>query len=347
MSQEERSELTELVSDLSGEESESSELNTEDSKDYDWDNYRENPSFIEIDPEEEDLVVEQDLTVPRSGIRASSTDNNFLEDPVPPVLKPFIFSLEDNQYAVWPPRNPSSESDFAPEENLLPRGLLESIEEVEEDVFFDSNLETQAEKMPPKAPPTIDQLFANFTEKVEEFDSMKSCVDALGEPPDTETLREMDELNKAIRKLAIDMKRTKPAFASDYPHVGAEKDRIFISLIKLRKAKESEVHTAADLNTKEEEIDSTVSSLVTEFGIWEEEVKGVDEKMMKLFEDKPTPSSFEVEEMKKFLEDLRTAEKTAKPLYIKLAVEISKYIEDQKKKEKTEEAKKIYEQPPG
>ena len=62
--------------------------------------------------------------------------------------------------------------------------------------------------------------------------------------------------------------------------------------------------------------------------------------MMKLFEDKPTPSSFEVEEIRKFLEDLRTAEKTAKPLYIKLAVEISKYIDDQKKKEKTEEAKK-------
>ena len=139
MSQEERSELTEPVSDSSGEESESS-VDTEDLKDYDWDNYRENPSFIDIDPEEEDLVVEQDLTVPRSGIRASSTDNNFLEDPVPPVIKPFIFSLEDNQYAVWPPRNPSSESDFAPEENLLPRGLLGSIEEVEEDIFFDDNL---------------------------------------------------------------------------------------------------------------------------------------------------------------------------------------------------------------
>ena len=95
MSQEERSELTEPVSDLSGEESESS-VDTEDSKDYDWDNYRENPSFIDIDPEEKDLVVEQNLTVPRSGIRASSTDNNFLEDPVPPVIKPFIFSLEDN-----------------------------------------------------------------------------------------------------------------------------------------------------------------------------------------------------------------------------------------------------------
>ena len=198
MSQEERSELTELVSDLSGEESESSVVETEDSKEYDWDNYRENPSFIEIDPAEEDLVVEQDLTVPRSGIRASSTDNNFLEDPVPPVIKPFIFSLEDNQYAVWPPRNPSSESDFAPEENLLPRGLLESIEELEEDVFFDANLETEAEKMPPKAPPTIDQLYASFTEKVEDFDSSKRCVDEIGEPPDNETLKELDELNTTI-----------------------------------------------------------------------------------------------------------------------------------------------------
>ena len=50
MSQEERYETTELVSDLSGEESESSVVETEDSKEYDWDNYRENPSFIDIDP---------------------------------------------------------------------------------------------------------------------------------------------------------------------------------------------------------------------------------------------------------------------------------------------------------
>ena len=133
------------------------------------------------------------------------------------------------------------------------------------------------------------------------------------------------------------MKRTKSDFASVYPNVEKERDRVYISLMKLRKAKETEVHTVTDGNTKEEEIDSTVSGLVTEFSIWEKEVKGVKEKMLKLFDEKPTPSSYEVEDMKNLLEDLRTAGKTAKPLYIKLAVEISKYGDEQKKKTKTEE----------
>ena len=125
MSQEERSGNTELFSDLSSEETEAAG-NTEDSDNYVWDNYREDPSFVEEDPEKEDLIVEQEATVPQTGRRASSTDYQFLEDPVPPVIKPFIFSYQDqdNQYAVWPPRNLSSESDLAPEESLLPRGLL-------------------------------------------------------------------------------------------------------------------------------------------------------------------------------------------------------------------------------
>ena len=143
MSQEERSELsTEPVSDLSGEETEAAEVNSEDSDKYAWDNYREDPSFVEKDPEQEDLILEREATVPRTGRRASSTDYQFLEDPVPPVIKPFIFSYQDqdNQYAVWPPRNLSSESDLAPEENLLPRALLDCINEEVEEVFFDANL---------------------------------------------------------------------------------------------------------------------------------------------------------------------------------------------------------------
>ena len=96
MSQEERSELsTEPVSDLSGEETEAAEVNSEDSDKYAWDNYREDPSFVEKDPEEEDLTLEREVTVPRTGRRASSTDHQFLEDPVPPVIKPFIFSYQD------------------------------------------------------------------------------------------------------------------------------------------------------------------------------------------------------------------------------------------------------------
>ena len=80
MSQEERSELsTEPVSDLSGEETEAA-VNIEDSDNYAWDNYREDPSFVERDPEEEDLALEREVTVPITGRRASSTDYQFLED---------------------------------------------------------------------------------------------------------------------------------------------------------------------------------------------------------------------------------------------------------------------------
>ena len=80
---------------------------------------------------------------------------------MPPVIKPFIFSYQDqdNHYAVWPPRNLSSESDLAPEESLLPRGLLDCINEEEEEVFFDANLVVEAEKMPPKAAPTLCKLY--------------------------------------------------------------------------------------------------------------------------------------------------------------------------------------------
>ena len=49
----------------------------------------------------------------------------------------------------------------------------------------------------------------------------------------------MGDLNKAIEKLAMDMERTHPDFASKYPDVWAEWDRVFVSLEKLRKAKES------------------------------------------------------------------------------------------------------------
>ena len=60
------------------------------------------------------------------------------------------------------------------------------------------------------------------------------------------------------------MKKIKSYFGSQYPDVGAERDRVYISLEKLRIAKEKEVRTVADRNKMEEKIDSTVSSLVKE-----------------------------------------------------------------------------------
>ena len=92
---------------------------------------------------------------------------------------------------------------------------------------------------------------------------MKGSLDTLGELPD-KTLRNLKEINEAIEKLAEDMERTKPDCASEYPDVGAERDKVFVSLVKLRLAEEKEDHTAADRNKKKEQIDSTstVSGLV-------------------------------------------------------------------------------------
>ena len=117
--------------------------------------------------------------------------------------------------------------------------------------------------MPPKAAPKFEQLYASFTKKVEDFDKIKGYLDTLGELPD-KFLRKLGEINKAIEKLWEDMERTNPYFESEYPDVWTEWSRIFFSLLKLRVAKEKEVRTAADLNKKEEQIDSTVSSLVAE-----------------------------------------------------------------------------------
>ena len=113
--------------------------------------------------------------------------------------------------------------------------------------------------MAPKAAPTIEQLFASFTEKVKQFDRRKRMIDRLGDQPSSEALREMVDLNQAIEKLAMDMERTNPNFASDYPDVEVENDRIFDSLVELRKAKELEVRPAADVKAREQEIDSAVS----------------------------------------------------------------------------------------
>ena len=110
MSQEEASSQssTEPYSWLASDEPESHEVEviTEDTDNYEWDNYRENPSFV-LDPEE-DLSQEEteEFATPVAG-RVSSTDDRFLEDNSPPPIHQFVFDHnEDNQYSVWPPRHP-------------------------------------------------------------------------------------------------------------------------------------------------------------------------------------------------------------------------------------------------
>ena len=312
------------------------EVCTEGSENYEWDEYREDPSYGTQDLVE-DLVDEhaEETAVQEAGRRVSSTDNQFLENYSHPALKPFVFDYnQDNNYSAWPHRFPSSESDVFNEESLLPRELLESIEEDSEgSVFFDEDSHLLEEVMPPKAAPTASQIHATFLEKIEEFDDIKNDADQLGEPPDDGTIDELGDLNNAIRKLVADLKRTDPNFATTYPDVGTARSRIQISLMKIRKEKEVQ-KGAAPLDSIEDNQEAsvriTVSALSTEFSTWKKELASTERKLERNFTDAPEPHSFEVADTKKLLDDLRAVEESAKPLYIKMIVEASKLKEEER-----------------
>ena len=322
------------------------EVIAESSDNLEWDNYRENPSFA-LDPEE-DTSQEQveEVTVHQAG-RVSSTDEQFLDREVPPVIKPFIFDYnQDNQYSVWPPRNPSSEPNLFFEESLLPRELLASIEEedIDDNVFLEEDSNTTEETMPPKAAPTPAHIYATFKERVEEFDDIKSVVDELGSVPPEDTLQELSDINKAIRKLAADLKKSDPNFEDTYPDVGRHRNKVQLELMKLQQMKESARNALAtdSRQAQEDQVNSTVSALSTEFSTWEEELSSIESKLLAIFDKTPEPNSYEVADTNKLLSDMRVAEESAKPLYIKLVVEVSKIGEEEKKTERMDAAKQSW-----
>ena len=143
------------------------EVNTEGSDNLEWDNYREDPSFIVDDPDEDLNKELAEETAVQAG-RVSSTDDQFINRDLPPEYNQFVFDYNrDNQYSVWPLSNPSSESVTILEENLLPRNLLVAIEEegTEDEVFFDDNSLIK-EIMGPKAAPTLEHLHGKFDKRV-------------------------------------------------------------------------------------------------------------------------------------------------------------------------------------
>ena len=262
----------------------SEEVEVENSS-YDWDNYRENPSFADPEkdpslPEEEEQLPAQQST-PR---RQSSTDNQFLDHENPPRVtrsKPFVFSEDQTQpYSHWPPRNPSEESDHLYAESLLPAGLLDPVIEVDE-VFFDSNLEVT---MPPKAAPTAAQLHETFTEKVEDFDAIAEEVETAGETPDVETLAELNSIIASVRKIVSDLKKTDSGFET-YPEVEVEKKRICVEMIKLRAARDKVLReeTSAnvdDVKDLDQQIIDNVQGYNVELEIWDKDVNLTEEKML-------------------------------------------------------------------
>ena len=316
----------------------------ESSDNYEWDNYREDPSFT-FDPEKDSSQERVEETTVHPAGRVSSTDEHFLDRELPPVIRPFVFDYnQDNQYSVWPPRNLSSEPSLLFEESLLPRELLVSIEEegIDDNVFLEEDSNTTEETMPPKAPA---QIYATLKKKTEEFDNIKKVVDELGGVPPEETLQELSDTNKAIRKLAAELKENDPNVKDTYPDVGTLRDRVQLELMKLQQKKENArnpLATDSRQEAQEDQVNSAVSALSTEFSTWEEELSSTESKLLAMFDTTPEPSSHEVEDTNKLISDMRVVEESAKPLYIKLVVEISKISEEEVKTEKMDNAKQSW-----
>ena len=328
------------------------EVCTEDSENLEWDNYRENPSFI-LDPEEDpDRELAEESAV-HTG-RVSSTDDQFLERDLPPVINQFVFDYNrDNQYSVWPPRHPSSEGEIFLEENLLPKELLAAIQEEgtegEDELFFDATTLIEEATMGPKPAPTVAQLYDKFKERVDEFNELTEVVGETGEPPDKDTLNDLDNLNQTIKSLVNDMKKIDPNYEAEYTEVGTKKKQVVLSLVRLRQAREKVKDAAAapctDSNEEAQETANVaVSALGTEFSTWEKVLNSTETKLMKNFEETPEPHSYEVADTEKLLNDLRAVEESAKPLYIKLTVEISKIKEADKKTEQLKIAEDAWSQ---
>ena len=81
-----------------------------------------------------------------------------------------------------------------------------------------------------------------------------------------------------------------------------------------------------------------MSELSTEFSTWKEELSSIESQPLANFNDTPEPHSFEVAGTNKLLSALGPVEMFAKPLYIKLVVEISKLTEEGNKIKRMESA---------
>ena len=242
------------------------------------------------------------------------------------------------------PRNPSSDSEVWIEENFLPAGLLDTVEEEADEVFDISEIigrELEFSRMPPKPSPTPVQIHDSFMEKLDDWDEMKAWAEDLGDDVGTDTLKEMNTLSKAIEKLGKDLKKSDSNYIVSFPNVDQNRKRVWLDMAKLKKATEKNVleespTDKANIAVKEELIDKTVVGLRTEFEIWNEEVSQIETNMLSMFSDSPVPKDEDVSAMSMFIDNLNKAEKAAQAVYIKLAVEITNYEDVNKMKKEAE-----------
>ena len=308
-----------------------------------WDNFQEEPSYLE-----KSVNSAQDSEeAQRHNRRQSSTRDNLLDSPPRQLIRPFVFDTNpDRPYSVWPPRRPSSEPElFA--EHLLPRDLLEAVNESEEpgEVFFDSNNKEAENTMPPKAPPppTPQSLFQDLAGKLEEWKLMyedavefdevsKGMVDKL-----TICCETVEKIYWNIRKLEPDHANLFPDLAGHRKEVKCQWNKILLEFEK-RETRAASVPPQQIVKDPDEDTEKLVSETKKNISILTAKVISVEEDMLKLFTDSPEPSSHDAEDMTALLTKMKEYKESIHTFSIKLSLETSKLFDKTKAKELSEAA---------
>ena len=190
-----------------------------------WDNFQEDPSYLEVSVNS----AQESQEAERHKRRQSSTRDNLLDNPPHQLIRPFVFDTNpDRPYSVWPPRRPSSEPEFFAE-HLLPSDLLAAVNESEEpeEVFFDINNTESESTMPPKAPPppTPQTLFQDFEKKLEYWRQMYEEAVEFGEIPKGM----MDDLTsccKSIESICWSIQNLEPDHVNRFPDLASNKKKV-------------------------------------------------------------------------------------------------------------------------
>ena len=279
----------------------SEEVNSQEN--YDWDNYAEDPSYLDpnlsspIETQEE----EQDTR------RQSSTNNQLLEASPRHVVRPFVFSTNPAApYSTWPPRNPSSEPDFSVED-LLPANLLRelTVSEEDEEVFFDTdNIENT---MPPKTPPNPAQMYLDYKDLVAAWDRDHDLAIELGEDLPHDTMEDLSRRFKSLDKLALDIQKLETNHSSLFPDLVTSRNKIFIQRARLQNSfdkRRTNHEPPPDVRNTEEDIDKEVEDSKNKIAILREKLNEAEEDMLKMFSDCPTPSVQDATELRALMDKL-------------------------------------------
>ena len=305
------------------------EAEVNDQENYEWDNYFEDPSYLDLNLSSPLEAQEQE----KDTRRQSSTDNQLLEASPRHVVQPFIFARDSAEpYATWPPRNPSSEPEFFAE-NLLPAGLLDAVNESEEDeVFFDLNIENT---MPPKTPPNPAQLYLDFKKQVTAWDLYYDLAIQLGDDLPNDTMEDLTKRCKSIDKLCQDIQELESNYAASFPDMSSSRNKVFLERARLQSSFDKRIRANQNAPVEvrkhpEEEVDKAVEDSKSKLTILIEKVNSAEEDMLKIFSDSPTPSEQDASDIRALLDKLNEAKDSLHTHTIKLGLEAAKYQEASK-----------------